>query len=144
MESAIERIIRKTGRKPVQCKCGECKKQCRTPCLGTPEDILRLIRAGYKDKLYRTKWCVGLLWGRIDYAVPMVQALQTPSGCIFFKDGLCELHELGLKPTEGKLSHHSIKAENYKFSKSLSCNVAKEWLDARNRDIVQRIFMEIG
>lgn len=143
MESALERIIRKTGRRPVQCKCRECKEQCRTPCLGTPEDILRLIEAGYKDKLYRTGWCVGLILGKTDHTIPMVQALQTSSGCIFFKDGLCELHELGLKPTEGRLSHHSIKAENYKFSKSLSWNVAKEWTDAGNRDIVQRIFMEM-
>lgn len=144
MKSALERIIRRTGRKPVQCKCQECKKQCKTPCLGTPEDILRLINAGYKDKLYPTEWCVGLVLGRIKYAVPMVQALQTPSGCIFFKDGLCELHESGLKPTEGKLSHHSIKAESYKFSKSLSWNVAKEWLDAKNWGIVRQIFMEMG
>lgn len=144
MESALERIIRRTGRKPVQCKCQECKKQCKTPCLGTPEDILRLINAGYKDKLYPTEWCVGLVLGRINYAVPMVQPLQTPSGCIFFKDGLCELHESGLKPTEGKLSHHSTKAESYKFSKSLSWNVAKEWLDAKNWGIVRQIFMEMG
>lgn len=143
MESALERIIRRTGRKPVQCKCQKCKAQCKTPCLGTPQDILRLIEAGYKDKLYRTEWCLGLMLGKINFTVPMVQALQTTEGCIFFEDGLCELHELGLKPTEGKLSHHTIKADNFKFNKMLSWNVAKEWLDETNRDIIQRIFMEV-
>lgn len=39
-ETQLQRIIRKTGRKPVQCKCRLCKQQCHTPCLGTPQDIL--------------------------------------------------------------------------------------------------------
>lgn len=74
----------------------------------------------------------------------MVQAIQTQSGCVFFKDGLCELHESGLKPTEGKLSHHSIKQENYKFSKMLSWNVAKEWLDENNWETIRIIYRELG
>lgn len=144
METAFERIIRRTGRKPVQCKCRKCKEQCKTPCLGTPDDILRLIRAGYKDKLAGTAWCVGMALGRINFPVPMVQAIQTASGCVFYKNGLCELHDAGLKPTEGKLSHHSIRQENYKFNKSLSWNVAKEWLDEKNRETIRTVFREIG
>ena len=42
-ETQLQRIIRKTGRKPVQCKCQLCKQQCHTPCLGTPQDILKII-----------------------------------------------------------------------------------------------------
>lgn len=144
METAFERIIRRTGRKPVQCKCRKCKEQCKTPCLGTPDDILRLIRAGYKDKLASTAWCVGMALGRTNFPVPMVQAIQTASGCVFYKNGLCELHDAGLKPTEGKLSHHSIRQENYKFNKSLSWNVAKEWLDEKNRETIRTVFREIG
>lgn len=143
METAFEKIIRKTGRKPIQCKCQKCKAQCKTPCLGTPDDILRLIRFGYKDKLAPTAWCVGLALGKITFPVPMVQAIQTSSGCIFFKDGLCELHESGLKPTEGKLSHHSIKHENYTFKKSLPWNVAKEWLEESNKETIQQIYREL-
>lgn len=74
----------------------------------------------------------------------MVQAIQTASGCIFFHDGLCELHNAGLKPTEGKLSHHSIKQENYQFKKSLSWNVAKKWLDEDNRETISKVFHEMG
>ena len=51
METSLQRIMRKTGRRPIECKCQKCKQQCKTPCLGTPEDILRLIKAGYKDRL---------------------------------------------------------------------------------------------
>lgn len=144
-ESSLQKIIRRTGRKPVECKCQECKKQCRTPCLGTPQDILELVEAGYMDKLMPTHWAVGLVLGKLSYTIPMIQAIQTDEGwCIFHKNGLCCLHELGLKPTEGRLSHHSTKPENYVFSKGLAYNVAKEWLDSSNIPVVQEIFSRLS
>lgn len=139
METALQRIIRKTGRKVVECRCAACKAQCRTPCLGTPEDILRLLKAGYKQRLSPTLWGVGLVTGRLPYAVPMVQARQVDGHCTFFRDGLCELHDAGLKPTEGRLSHHTVTRENLKFGHSLSWNVAREWLDARNGALIDEI-----
>ncbi len=140
METSLQRIMRKTGRKPIECKCQTCKQQCKTPCLGTPEDILRLINAGYKERLAITHWWVGIARGKLDFPVIMIQARQEENGyCTFYHDGLCELHDLGLKPTEGRLSHHSITKENFKFGKSLSWNVAKEWMDMRNGEIVEEI-----
>lgn len=139
--STTERIIRTTGREPVSCKCALCKSQCRrTPCLGTPQDIWALIEAGYGDRLALTAWGVGMMVGKLPFPVPMVQIVQTPDGCAFFKDGLCQLHDLGLKPTEGRLSHHSVTAENFDFNRSLSWNVAREWLNEKNARIIIRIF----
>lgn len=139
MEAALQRIIRKTGRKPVECRCARCREQCRTPCLGTPEDILRLLKAGYKERLAPTLWGVGLVLRRIPYVVPMIQARRINGYCIFFRNGLCELHDAGLKPTEGRLSHHTITRENLKFGSSLSWNVAREWLDERNNPVIEEI-----
>lgn len=140
-EDIRKKIIRKTGRKPIDCKCEQCKNQCRTPCLGTPEDIKKLIDAGYEESLMATQWAVGLVLGKLDYTIPMVQAIQKENGwCIFYDNGLCTLHNLNLKPTEGRLSHHSIKPENYVFSKGLAYNVAKEWLSNDNRQIVEELF----
>lgn len=145
IETTVERIIRITGREPVSCKCAKCKAQCqRTPCLGTPQDILKLIEAGYKDRLGLTFWSVGMAIGAISFPVPMVQAMQTTEGCAFFKDGLCILHDLGLKPTEGRLSHHTITLESFEFSKSLSWNVARTWLDPKNAITIVRIFQMFG
>lgn len=144
-ENILQKIVRKTGRKPSECKCQACKNQCRTPCLGTPQDILKLIEAGYIENLKPTYWCVGLVLGKLDYSIAMVQAIQTDQGwCIFHKEGLCQLHNLGLKPTEGRLSHHEIKSENYVFSKGLAYNVAKEWLSKENVPLVQEIFNHFG
>lgn len=138
-ESTFQKIMRKTGRKPIECKCQLCKKQCSTPCLGTPEDIEKLIDSGYSDKLAVTDWAVGLYLGFINYSIPMIQAIQTDNGCIFFENGLCSLHEKGLKPTEGSLSHHSTKLDNFKFVKSISWNVAKEWNDPDNFKMIESV-----
>ena len=50
MDETLEMIIENTGRKPVSCSCSECQQQCKTPCLGTPDDIINLIKAGYAKK----------------------------------------------------------------------------------------------
>lgn len=138
-ETQINRIIRKTGRKPCECKCAICKQQCHTPCLGTPQDIERLIDSGYVEKLELTFWMVGMMMGVIGFPVPMLQARKENGYCIFFHDGLCELHDKGLKPTEGRLSYHSTKTDNFKPSKSISWNVAKEWLNEDNIDVINRV-----
>ena len=141
-ETPMKRIMRKTGRKPCQCKCSLCKQQCHTPCLGTPEDIEKLIDAGYTDKLKLTSWYAGVVMGVIRSPIPMIQAIAGDDYCIFFKDGLCELHDNGLKPTEGKLSHHSTTLDNFKPSKSIAWNVAKEWIDPDNIEIIERVIQK--
>ena len=143
METTFQKIIRRTGRKPIECKCNECKKQCKTVCLGTPEDIERLIDAGFGNKLEFTIWGVGKMLGKINYTIPMIQPIQTDSGCVFFQNGLCELHEKGLKPTEGRLSHHSVTLDNFSFRKSIAWNVAKEWVDEQNVEVIERIMDKI-
>lgn len=140
-ETALQRIMRKTGRKPIECRCKMCQTQCKTPCIGTPDDILKLIDAGYGDRLKMTYWCVGLIMGKINYMVPMVQAIQTDDGCTFFHNGRCELHAKGLKPTEGRLSYHTITKENIKFGRMLSWNVVQEWLSFDNIEKVESLLI---
>jgi hypothetical protein len=141
--SIVERIMEKSGRKPTECQCEKCKSQCKTPCLGTPQDILRLIKAGHGDKLAITDWAVGLALGEIPFPIKMVQAVKTDKGCVFFKDGMCELHASGLKPTEGKLSHHTLQEENMNFQKSLTWNVAKEWFNTGNIPVIIEILLRL-
>ncbi|MBF0648683.1 hypothetical protein IR083_07610 [Dysgonomonas sp. GY75] len=136
----LNRIINRTGRRETECNCELCQRQCKIPCLGTPDDILKLLEAGYRDKLSFSQWMVGVMLGKFPLPVPMVQACRTEEGCVFFKDGLCELHALGLKPAEGKLSHHSTRLDNFIFESSISWNVAREWLDMCNYKKVIRIF----
>lgn len=132
-------ISRKTGMKPSHCRCRLCQQQCHTPCLGTPSDISRLIEAGYGDRLKPTIWEAGIVMGITDHPIPMIQARIEGDWCTFFHDGLCELHNKGLKPTEGKLSHHSMTLERWTPKKSLSWNVAKTWEEKENQEIIREI-----
>lgn len=116
--------------------------QCTTsPCLGTPDDIEKIIDAGYANKILPTQWGAGILMRVCDFIVPMLQAKydETKGSCAFLNNGRCELHDLGLKPTEGKLSHHSISADNFDMRKSLAWNVAKEWINPHNANKINRL-----
>lgn len=102
--------------------------QCHgTPCLGTPEDIAKLIKAGHAHRLAITDWHAGIVMGVTDRPITMIASIydENKGACTFYKDGLCELHDKGLKPTEGKLSHHSHRLTDPK--KSIAWAVAKEW-----------------
>ena len=143
-ESTIAKIIRKTGRKPTFCKCVNCKNQCLTcSCLGTPDDIEKIIDAGYGDSIMPTDWAAGIVMGVTKDVIEMYQLKFTKTGCIMFENGLCKLHDKGLKPTEGKLSHHTHKIDTFNAKKSLSWAVAKEWLRPENKETIMRIELKL-
>lgn len=143
-QKIIQKIQRKTLRLITECSCEECKSMCtKQVCLGTPQDILKLIKAGYKDKLKPTLWMTAQFLGKLSTPVPMVQAIQDENGCVFFKNGLCELHGKNMKPLEGRLAHHSIGPDSFFFDVSVSWNVAKEWLDISNLSVVLDVFAEM-
>lgn len=135
--------MRISGRKPCQCKCKKCKDQCHTPCLGIPQDIERLIDAGYIDRLAPTCWGTAVMLGIDKEPVYMIQAKTEGDFCTFYHDGLCELHDLGLKPTEGRLSYHTIKKDSIKFRKNVAYLVAHEWDNPDNADDLQRLLNKI-
>lgn len=116
--TAFQKIVRKSGMKPVNCKCHSCKLQCQAACLGLPEDMVALVEAGYADRLVRKE---------IDNDYTILKPMYDPAkmACTFFTDGLCELHDKGLKPTAGKLSHHT--QTNTNPTKTIAYLVRKQW-----------------
>ena len=143
-EEVFERIANQVGRHNVSCNCEKCKQMCqRTPYLGTPQDILALINAGHVDKVCYTEWVAGMVLGHITRPIVMVQikskGKDKDGECVFFNDGKCELHENGLKPTEGKLSHHEVSARELKPEYNLTFQVALEWTKEENFDIIKEI-----
>lgn len=102
----FEYVAQKTGLQHNECSCSICVQMCRhTPCMGTPEDIVKLIEAGFESRLQKTIWVAGR-----EYGIPPIEMLQPlhdeKRGCCSFlnEQGLCELHDKGLKPTEGRLA----------------------------------------
>lgn len=121
------------------CSCEKCKDMCRTPCIGTPLDIEAIIDAGYAHKLAETKWLVGTLFAN-EPPIEMIQPLSENGWCSFRKaDGLCELHNLGLKPTEGVLT--SCRNKDIEYKDSVLRTVAHEWVKKENFfDIMRVVF----
>lgn len=143
-EQVFQKIQKKIGRMSVSCSCEQCRKMCeRTPCMGTPHDILALIDAGYIDQLCYTEWAAGIVLGFTKTTIPMIQIKYYKGACVFYHDGKCDLHESGLKPTEGKLSHHDVTLRELLPQYNLSYQVAKEWNDD-NIDVIQEIVQKMN
>ncbi len=58
---------------------------------------------------------------------------------MFYHDGKCDLHESGLKPTEGKLSHHEVSVKELLKENNLTYQVAIEWCKDENYDVISEI-----
>jgi hypothetical protein len=125
-----------------ECKCETCTLMCTRPCWGTPDDILRLIRKGYGDKLM-LDWYYGetpleddililcpALRGHEGIEAPFVPA--SPRGCTFWKNRLCSLHNKSLKPSEGKY------ASCQGHGGQLHRDIAMTWKTRRAQEIVKK------
>lgn len=140
-EEVYLRIARQVGRQNVSCNCERCRAMCqRTPCLGTPHDILALIDAGYEKDVCYTEWAAGMLMGHTTQPIPMVQIRNRADGsCVLYNEGLCELHDNGLKPTEGKLASHDATVRELQKEYNLTYQVAIEWTKEENFGIIEEI-----
>lgn len=119
------------------CSCEICVRMCETrPCWGTPEDIEKIINAGFGKRLMLDYWCdtpdINLLCPAI-VGYENKNAPFWPNGrCTFLNEkGLCELHDLGLKPTEGKVAIHGKKDEDTHYE------VAKTWKNEKGKILIK-------
>lgn len=110
------------------CSCDRCKSMClNTPCSGTPDEIEKLIEAGYEKKLD-----MGFYNG-IDFVRPKGASGVFGGRCAFLTDKfLCSLHKLGLKPLEGRIAIHG--ATNGRTKKVFIVN---KWNTKKGRRIVE-------
>lgn len=97
-----------------ECDCEKCRIMCHAPCCGTPEDLEKIIDAGYGARLMYddiithkndVKMLKPALKGHEGERAPWETASK--DGCTFWNNGKCDLHSLGLKPTQGKLANHA-------------------------------------
>ena len=126
------------------CTCDSCKAMCSRPCYATPRDAERLIRAGFADRLrmensydYETYVISPAFKGRegID---DRASDWANRQGCTFQdKDGLCELHDLGLKPLEARLVIHNEHPLSKKTPLSLHDRIVDLWKTNRGRRTIE-------
>lgn len=121
------------------CSCQTCQKMCKTcPCIGTPIEIAKIVNAGFKDKVGSTIWMSGMVVGIYHKPVRMVQPLMIEGhGCAFLKEGnLCELHDLGLKPIEGRMATHTNTDTQKTEMKLLLRSIAIKW-DELEKELIK-------
>jgi hypothetical protein len=134
--------------KPLQCSCQICQDMCkRAPCIGTPQDIMKLAQAGHLDELRPTDYGGLSEWG-VPW-IPMVQirAMQESEWyengggqCPLWDPvtGLCRVH--AIKPVEGRFAGHSSQS----VFTSASWVAAISWLLPTNRALVKHLFRLVG
>ncbi len=102
------------------CTCAQCKELCRRPCWPTPAEAKRLLAAGHGQELMLAWWEDARVRG--GYIMVLCPAVQGHAGfyaphpedweqygaerrCIMqTPEGLCRLHDVALKPLEGRLA----------------------------------------
>ncbi len=124
---------------PSECDCEKCSSMCHSPCCGTPEDMDKLMDAGYGDRLMYDDWPDGetmlkpALKGYGGERAPW--EVSSLMGCTFWKKGKCELHSLGLKPSLGKLAIHDQPQEE----KTEICEFIEEsWKKKKAKKTLER------
>lgn len=132
------------------CSCHACQRMCsKRACWPTPEEVEALIAAGHTKRLWIDYWQAG---GRIFKIIGPAAAgwegkkapsrqvdgatVVDPTGsCTFYKDGLCALHDPGLKPFEGRMATHKPQPH-------LHHDTAMLWNTDKGRQVVQLWLME--
>lgn len=108
MSEELKIIEKMSGMQSNACACDRCVNMCKTaPCIGTPQDMMNIIEAGFVDRVELVHMMAG-----VNYGLPPVDLIAPKFNndrCTFLDaNDRCELHALGLKPTEGKLANHGV------------------------------------
>lgn len=127
---------------PSECECERCSVMCQAPCCGTPEDINKLMKAGYANRLMFDDWPD---WdGGSDMLKPAMKGSEgsrapwetrTEEGCTFWKDGKCELHKSGLKPIQGKLVTHDSSDEQIQW---IIDKIRRSWKTKKAKAVIKK------
>lgn len=131
-----------------QCACDTCVAMCHhRPCWPLPEEAEKIIEAGYGHRLMLEYWELDVdegkgREGKIFLLSPGIRgaggrhAPWYPRGtCLFLRQDRCELHELGLKPIEGR----SVSCKTPDETKEMNVHTAIPplWDTEKGRSIVE-------
>lgn len=128
--SRLDQLVKNSM--PPSCSCAHCQQMCMLPCTPRPEDARKLIEAGFGGRLMLCVWTYEPRL--LEFLTPAMKGSEgtdspihpvSEGGCTFWnRRRLCDLHASGLKPTEGRLTHHHPK---YQHGKKLAKLMMEEW-----------------
>lgn len=138
----VEELLRN---EPPACSCKTCRMNCLIPCWGTPDQMRRIMDAGYADRLSPDVVLSDHAVWMLQPAAKGYEGKNAPltafehadaGGCTFWDlDGqmLCALHDAGLKPLEGRMSHHHPMYSNADWIRGY---IASKWDTDEGRQLV--------
>jgi hypothetical protein len=102
------------------------------PCWGTPEDIKKIIDAGFRDRLMFDYWSGDPDIYMLAPALVGYEGKNAPwwpnGKCTFLdQNDRCELHDLNLKPLEGRVACCPDKRVGGESHRKLHYDVAMTW-----------------
>jgi hypothetical protein len=131
-----------------------------TPCIGTVDDIEKIIDAGYANNLMLDWWCGGTKDSNpfeedVMYLIPAIvgsegkQAKFARTGkCSLLIDNKCSLHDKGLKPIQGRLACCKIERVFIEHGEEQDLDeripVLHTWNTQRGLDLIERWKREVG
>jgi len=122
------------------CDCAECQDLCkRVPCMGTPKEIQAIIAKGYA---YPNHLIVSHDNDPIlEFTVVRPRGSRTDNptqgACVFYKNGKCVLHDVGLKPVEGRVAIHDRSTPRLLYH-----HLKRAWNTKLGRQLIQAISNE--
>jgi hypothetical protein len=103
------------------CSCEECIDMCMTySCLPTPLEAQTMIDAGFGERMMLdTRPAASHPDIKIFTLLPAMAGYERKlspmeigiSPCVFLESGLCQLHDIGMKPLEGRVAIHGQETE---------------------------------
>lgn len=125
------------------CSCLVCKRMCRRPCWPTPKEAEALIQAGFADRLmldYHRDLKGPILSpayvGREGKEGLFPMLIDNPRCTFLDQNGLCMLHDKGLKPLEGRIATCREQDRTY-LPRELHLAVGKTWQVPAAHAIIQ-------
>lgn len=120
-----------------ECSCSTCASMCKNPCVPTPEEAQELINRGHKDNLIVWTSYYQKLSG-IQVVRPRQNESSDERGCVYFNrvTRKCLLHDLNLKPLEGRLAHHAPSRSEDQTTHEYVCS---RWESPLGRELVNFI-----
>ncbi len=140
----LKKLLSKTNLTPATRECHRCAlRDSDEACLGTPDDIVQLIDAGYGMVLRPVSIDVVTVHLRHSTAVRMIQLISDTEGCALYKDGACLANGGKLKPTEGRYHIHPQTRAQEALMYLLSLAVVMEWIAPDNHKAVEYCFSHV-
>lgn len=120
-----------------ECSCARCREMCQIPCWTLPSETCKLIKSGFRRLLSVVEVpAVDASSGRRVPGPRIVAPTKTGNACVFYDQGLCTLHALGLKPFEGTRAHHSLSQPEILL---LRKGIGEVWETSYGEEVVRMV-----